>query len=361
MEPQSARPSVAIAVITFRRPELLRALLASLQQQELRDDQDYAVRIVVVDNDAAGSAADPSIGCPAAEIIAASTGRYPIESAVEPEPGIPFAREKSVQLAWDDDALIFVDDDEVAPPGWLATLLDAWRRTGADVVAGPVQGILPDDAPGWNRYSDVHDSTGKHATGDELTKAYTNNTLVAQRVYHAVTPAFHPAFRYTGSSDLHFFLRVHRAGFRIVWCEEARIQEDVPASRTTLRWLVRRAFRSGSGDTISRLLIKPGTASYLQVLAYGLARMASGVAYGLAGLVLGRRTHQLKGLRRFFSGVGSLAGIVGINHDEYRERHRPDGGDAVPGGLAAGTGPGPAPVADPGRAPVADHPDARLP
>ncbi|TWD81276.1 GT2 family glycosyltransferase [Kribbella amoyensis] len=345
--------TVAIAVITFRRPELLAALLESLQAQELPGDAGYSVRIVVVDNDAEGSAAD---------VIAASTGPYPIESAIEAEPGIPFARETSVQLAWDDDALIFVDDDEVAPPGWLATLLAAWERTGADVVTGPVKGTLPPGAPAWNRYSDVHDSTGKHATGDVLNKAYTNNTLVAQRVYHAVTPAFHPAFRYTGSSDLHFFLRVHAAGYRIVWCEEALITEDVPASRTTLRWLFRRAFRSGSGDSISRVLIRPGAASYLKALAYALARIASAFAYGLGGLVTFRKTYLLKAVRRFFSGVGSLAGIVGINHDEYRERHaRPERGDAVPGGLAGGEGAGSAELADPGSAPVADHPDARLP
>jgi len=344
--------SVAIAVITFRRPELLAGLLGSLQAQELPADGDYAVRIVVVDNDAEGSAA---------EVIAAAAGPYPIESAIEPEPGIPFAREKSVQLAWNDDALIFVDDDEVAPAGWLATLLGAWETSKADVVTGPVQGILPPDAPAWNRYSDVHSSLGKHATGDVLNKAYTNNTLVAQRVYHAVTPAFHPAFRYTGSSDLHFFLRVHQAGFRIVWCEEAPIQEDVPASRTTLRWLVRRAFRSGSGDSISRVLIRPGVASTLKALAYALARIASAFGYGLGGLVLVRKTYLLKAVRRFFSGIGSLAGIVGINHDEYRERHRPDGGDAVPGDLAGGAGTGSAELADPGSAPLADHPDARLP
>jgi succinoglycan biosynthesis protein ExoM len=354
MPTPTGETSVAIAVITFRRPQLLKDLLDSLQAQELPESQACAVRIVVVDNDAEGSAA---------EVIAAAAEnpRYPIESAIEPEPGIPFARERSVQLAWNDDALIFVDDDEVAPPGWLATLLDAWESTGADVVTGPVQGILPADAPAWNRYSDVHDSTGKHATGEALNKAYTNNTLVAQRVYHSVTPAFHPAFRYTGSSDLHFFLRVHQAGFRIVWSEEARIQEDVPTSRTTLRWLFRRAFRSGSGDTISRLLIRPGTASYLTVLAYALARIASAFGYGLVGLVLVRKTYLLKAVRRFFSGIGSLAGTVGINHDEYRERHRPDGDVAVPGDLAGGAGAGSAELADPQRAPVADHPDARLP
>ena len=346
--------SVAIAVITFRRPALLHGLLTSLQAQELPEDGDYAIRIVVVDNDAEGSAKR------VLEEFGAGTP-YPIESVVEPEPGIPFARERSVALCWNDDALVFVDDDEVAPPGWLKTLLKAWESTGADVVTGPVKGHLPPGAPPWNHYSDVHDSTGRHTTGEELRKAYTNNTLVSRRVYHAVTPGFHPAFRYTGSSDLHFFLRVHRAGFRIVWCEQARIEENVPPARTTLRWLIRRAFRSGSGDTISRLLIRPGAGGYALVLAYSLGRIVSAAGFGLAGLVLLRKAYLLKALRRFFSGIGSLAGIVGINHDEYRERHHPDGDDAVPGDLEAGAGTGPADLADQRRAPVADHPDARLP
>ncbi|GAA0612783.1 hypothetical protein GCM10009534_54420 [Kribbella sandramycini] len=327
-------------------------MLASLQAQELPAGADYAVRIVVVDNDADATAA--------AVVAGFDGGRYPIESVVEPEPGIPFARERSVELCWNDDALIFVDDDEVAPPGWLATLLQAWETSGADVVTGPVKGNLPAGAPAWNHYSDVHDSTGRHPTGLELRKAYTNNTLVSRRVYHTVTPGFHPAFRYTGSSDLHFFLRVHRAGFRIVWCEEACIAEEVPPARTTLSWLVRRAFRSGSGDTISRLLIRPGAVSYVLVLAYASARVVSAIGYALAGLLLGRKTHLLKAVRRFFSGIGSLAGIVGINHDEYRERHG-DGGEPVPGDLAGGGGAGSPRLADPGHAPVADHPDARLP
>jgi glycosyltransferase involved in cell wall biosynthesis len=346
--------TVAIVVITHRRPQQLARLLASLQAQDLPAGGAYDVRVVVVDNDPAGSAE---------EVVTTATAgaRYPIRYAVEPEPGIPFARERSVQLAWDDDALVFVDDDEIAPPGWLAELLSAWARTGADVVTGPVKGLLPEGAPGWNRHSDVHDSTGKHRTGDVLTKAYTNNTLVTRAVVHAVTPAFHPAFRYTGSSDLHFFLRVHRAGFRIVWCEEAVIHEDVPAERTTVRWLIRRAFRSGAGDTIGRLLISSGPTGRLRVLAYALARVGSAFGYLLAGLVSARRPFLLKGLRRFFSGIGSLAGTVGINHDEYRARHRPVGSDAVPGGVEGGEGARSAGLADPGRAHLADHPDAGVP
>ena len=94
----------------------------------------------MVDNDADGSAAK------VVEEFGKDTP-YPIESVVEPEPGIPFAREKSVELCWNDDALVFVDDDEVAPPNWLAALLHAWETTGADVVTGPVKGNLPPGAP----------------------------------------------------------------------------------------------------------------------------------------------------------------------------------------------------------------------
>ena len=313
--PNPAPTKVAIAIITHRRPDQLKALLESLDGQRLAEPSAYDVRIVVVDNDAEGSAEDVVA---AAAKEAEAKGGYPITFTVEPEPGIPFAREMSVRMCWDDDALIFVDDDEVAPPGWLDTLLTAWRETGADVVTGPVRGLIPDGAPDWNRHSDVHDSTGRRRTGDQVDKAYTNNTLVAQRVYHQITPAFHPAFRYSGSSDLHFFLRVHRAGFRIVWCEEAVITEEVPLSRTTLRWLMRRAFRSGSGDTISRRLIRPGAASYLHTIGLAGARVVSGAGYLLGGMVLVRKRYLIKGFRRFFSGVGSFAGLVGVNYDEYK-------------------------------------------
>jgi succinoglycan biosynthesis protein ExoM len=282
-------------------------LLESLAAQ--RVPAAYDVRIVVVDNDPDESAGD---------VLRSVELPFPLETAVEKEPGIPFARERSVQLAWDDDALIFVDDDEIAPPGWLETLLGAWESSGADVVTGPVRGLLPPDAPDWARHSDVFDSTGKHRTGDVLDKAYTNNTLVAQRVYHAVTPAFHPAFRFTGSSDLHFFLQVHRAGFRIVWCEEAVIEEKVPLSRTSVRWLIRRAFRSGSGDTISRRLIRPGAGSFLYAGLLATARVASGFGYLAGGIVLARKRYLLKGLRRVFSGIGSFAGLIGVNYDEYK-------------------------------------------
>ena len=306
--PISGAPiSVAIAVITYRRPEQLAALLASLQAQDLGDPARWQVRIVVVDNDPDRTAAP---------VLADVRGPYPITAGIEPEPGIPFARQTSVELCAGDDAVIFVDDDEVAPAGWLQRLLDTWLGTGADVVSGPVAGRLPADAPAWAQHSDVYTSVGRHRTGDRIDRAYTNNTLVSRAVLDAVTPAFHPAFRFTGSSDLHFFLRVHRAGFAIVWDNEAPITEIVPSSRVRLRWLARRAFRSGAGNTISRRLITPGWRSVLVCAGLGTARIGNGLVLLVIGLVDPRS--RIKGLRRLVSGIGSWAGLIGVNYAEYR-------------------------------------------
>ena len=49
----------------------------------------------------------------------------------------------------------FIDDDEVATPGWLAGLLECHARTGATIVFGPVQAIYG-ERPAWLRKADLH-------------------------------------------------------------------------------------------------------------------------------------------------------------------------------------------------------------
>lgn len=302
-----APPVIALAVISYRRPQMLARLLQSLQRQQPSGGTQWRARIVVVDNDAEESAR---------EVVEQSTGPWPVSYAVETEPGIPFARERSLELCTDDDALVFVDDDEFAPDGWLDRLVSSWQGFGCDVVTGPVRGLLPPGAPGWAQHSDVYSSVGKHDTGARLPHAYTNNTLVSQQVVRTVRPGFDPAFRFTGSSDLNYFQRVHRAGFEIVWDDEAVIEEEVPASRVSLGWLVRRAYRSGAGDAVSRRLLSPGPRGNLTTAAMGLARIGNGVALTVAGVRDPAR--RIKGLRRIVSGVGTIAGLAGLNYEEYK-------------------------------------------
>ncbi len=299
------RVRLAVAVITYRRPDLLEELLACLQQQELPSG--YSLEIVVVDNDPEASAN---------RIVASAGGPFPIHYSIEPQPGIPAARQRSVDLTRSYDFVAFIDDDEQASPSWLAQLVATQQDSGADVVTGPVRGILPPTAPEWASHSDVYNSVGRHRTGDRLSKAYTNNALVAREVFESVTPAFTDDFRFTGSSDLYFFQRAHRHGFTIVWNNEAEVTETVPEQRITLPWLVKRAFRSGAGDTLSRRLIKPGAAQTLICVGLGIARCGNGLALLLLGIV--KPHNRIKGIRRIASGIGTLAGIVGLNYEEYK-------------------------------------------
>ncbi len=218
---------LSIGVITCNRPEGLRLLLASLARQTISEANaaDFSWYVHVTDNDLSGE--NP-------KVIAALRTQFPafdVRLSDEPVRGIPAARNRSVIETHDADALIFVDDDEEAPDGWLDAMMTMWRATSADVITGPVDAVLPEGAPVWAKASGVFEKHQSYPRGHKLSKAYTNNTLVVRKVLDHIGPTFDSSFQFTGSSDLHYFLRVVQAGFTIQWCPEARLFEHVPMSR----------------------------------------------------------------------------------------------------------------------------------
>lgn len=300
-------PLVVVGVATCRRPDGLRRLaesLAALAPVPAR------LGLVVVDNDAAGSARE------AADDAAALTG-WPTTYVIEPDPGIPAARRAVVAAALEAgaDALVVVDDDEIARPGWLAALVGHWRSSGADLVTGPSHRLLPPDAPAWTRHSDLFDPTGRHRTGARVGKAYTNNLLVSRAALEALPVPFDDAFRFTGSSDLHFSLRAVREGLTIEWCEEAVVDEHVDPARLTWGWYVRRAYRSGAGDAVARRLLG-GTRAVPGILARAVLRAGHGLVLAPAALV--RPALRPLAVRRVASGVGTVGGLLGRSYEEYR-------------------------------------------
>ncbi|WJJ94309.1 glycosyltransferase family 2 protein [Neopusillimonas aromaticivorans] len=103
---------VSICMATYQRRDQLAQLLQELANQTRTPDQ-----IVIVDNDAQGSARA------VVELFAAEQqGRMDVVYAIQPEKNIALTRNMSVALAtgpW----LAFIDDDECAPVDWLKTLL----------------------------------------------------------------------------------------------------------------------------------------------------------------------------------------------------------------------------------------------
>src|SRR5689334_13154573 len=105
---------VTIAVLTYRRPDDLAAILPMLVEQALRAP--IPARVLVIDNDPGGGAR--------AHLETLIAGGQPIRYVHEPEPGIAAARNRAIDETLDADLLVFIDDDERPVDGWLQALLD---------------------------------------------------------------------------------------------------------------------------------------------------------------------------------------------------------------------------------------------
>jgi succinoglycan biosynthesis protein ExoM len=304
---------ITVGIITCQRPKGLEKLLRSLAQQSVPSG--YTFSAIVIDNDGIGHNQ---------EIVDKLRQDSPLEIhfRIEAEPGIPAARNASVRTAIEiaADAMIFVDDDEVATADWLTALLATWEQSGADIVTGPVKAYLPDDCPVWAQKSGVYDRIPSRAEGEDVRIAFTNNTLVSKSVLHALGEAFSERFRYTGSSDLHYFTLARKQGFRMVWSKNALVEEAVPISRISFAWLAKRGFRNGGGMAISHMLLRPGSKTIIKLCC------ASGIWIlgGLGKLVLSPVAgwgYFASGIKETAMGIGCLSGLCGFHYQEYKTIH----------------------------------------
>jgi succinoglycan biosynthesis protein ExoM len=239
-----AKPTVCVCVCTYKRPQLLRRTLAELAKQDTAGRFTYS--IVVADNDSWRSA-QPVV----AEFLAASS----VETTycIEPEQNIALARNKALESARA-DYIAFIDDDEFPARDWLATLLSACEKHGADGVLGPVRPFFDRPPPKWlirGRFCE----RPEHATGSLLhwKQTRTGNVLFRRQILSGVQNPFRQEFG-NGGEDQDFFRRMTGEGYRFVWCNEAVVHEVVPPERWKRTYLLKRALLRGQNE---RLLLNP--------------------------------------------------------------------------------------------------------
>ena len=303
-------PSVAICVLTYQRPAGLRRLLEAIGRLDPPLDGDD-IEVVIIDNDASGSGA-------AVVEAAAAVLAWPVRYAVEPDQGIPLARNRAVRESDGSDFVAFIDDDEVPEPGWLNALLRVQRESGASVVVGPVVPRFERPPPGWVEQGRFFERP-RFRTGERLGWATTGNVLIARNALSGPEP-FDPKMRYTGGSDTQFFMRAKAEGHVFVWADGAVVMETVPASRMTTRWLVRREFRRGNTMSLSLRSLDDRLVRRLRRAVMALVRVAQGLGQTVIGLRRGR-AGVVAGFRTASLGAGMLTGLVNIRYEEYRAHH----------------------------------------
>lgn len=305
---------VAICVATLQRPMLLEALLESLGKLVFHKRSPAELFLVVVDNDEGETAR-------AVVERARDQVPFPIVYTVEPRRGIPHARNCGVKVALREGAefVAFIDDDEVAHPDWLDELLDVQQRFQADVVSGP---SLPRYAPEVEQWviEGGFFNYPRYTTGEVIPIAATNNALVAAHLFHDTSEPFDPAFGLSGMDDSHFFMRVKQAGAKLVWADEAVVEEFIPASRARTRWIVKRAFRIGNGYVFCVRTLLPPHRWVVPRVAGALARIGYGSLVLPFALLRGRAS-AVSALRTISNGAGSLVALVGRRYEEYTVIH----------------------------------------
>lgn len=299
--------NISVCIATYRRPERLAALLADLAAQQLQPRE-----VVVVDNDAAGSA---QAVCDAAQ---AAGSRFPIRYSIQPIKNLSLTRNQTVAHAaapW----LAFIDDDERAPADWLARLAGS-AGDGVDGVLGPVEPLLPDDAAGWLQrgrfYRWARMPTGSVVPGNRLRFG---NVLLRASTLRAAAPIFDPDYGRTGGEDGDLLTRLVQAGARIIWCDEAEILEPVERSRQSLRWLLLRGLRGGQDYARHARAGRYGPRTVigdLGLILRSLLQMLLALLLVPLSLPLGRH-HAAHWLIRAAANLGKLSAYAGLHYREY--------------------------------------------
>ncbi|MFN3613048.1 MAG: glycosyltransferase family A protein [Rubrimonas sp.] len=299
---------LVLATLTRDRPASLRRCLTSLAAMTPPADVD--VELLIVDNGSAPAALAAARGA-----VAGWGGPWPARLVIEPEPGIPAARNRAVAeaLAAGADALVFLDDDQTAPPDWLATLCHVWRAEAADIVKTPV--LWAFDPPArhveqffgglerLDRPGPARTVIGRHVS--------TDGVLIGRRVLDDMALRFDPAMRVCGGSDTEFFARAHAAGARAILTRESYAVEHCPPAKQTARWLMRRAWRVGAVEGAMRACGR----SRARYVAKGL--FLAPLHALAAALTVWRPAFSLRQMIRAARAFGLASGACGLRSREY--------------------------------------------
>jgi succinoglycan biosynthesis protein ExoM len=289
----------ATICIASQRPDGLARLVESIGR--LKRPPDLALEIVIVHNASEPAAAD-----------SAPDPGAPVRHFCEPRANLSHARNRSVEEArgrW----LAFVDDDEVVHEGWLAAYWSLAETHDCDGFFGPVLPRLEPVAGAWLDASFFARERFTSGTPIRERGARTGNAFVRRGLFEEFS--FDPAFGRTGGEDWDLFRRMQARGRRFLWCDEARVDEFVPAERQRAGWLARRAFCGGAA--YARIEARTAAGRRRQLARSALGVLAALTALPLA-VALGRRAALRAWLRACaqagkLHGLRSCAGAGGAN------------------------------------------------
>ncbi len=304
---------IVIAIPTCKRPKMLKRALVALESTET----DHDVRVLVADNDVTRRE-----GLGVVDELTARGYRFPLSAILVTERGIPQVRNALVERALVQEGastIVFIDDDQWPEPQWLSALIAMQEKTGADVVGCAVVPDFEVAPPAWARTSTVYRAVAAH-DGEVKIVYGTCGVLISSRVLDLEPlPWFDPDFALTGGEDADFFNRLRNLGIKFASAKDSIVYEVYPASRVTLRWALKRAYRIGCSDV--RILKK----------AHSIPRLLATEGVKIMGVFLlaplfflaciGQPGRQVNVGCKVARACGKISSLIGAHYEEYATTH----------------------------------------
>jgi GT2 family glycosyltransferase len=235
----------SVVICTLNRSQaLIRGLRALEAQTGVAPEQ---AELVVVDN--GSTDATPTVVKEFRRYA-----RFPVHWCVEERLGLSNARNRGVAESHH-ELVIFLDDDAVPAPGWVAAYIAAAVETQADCVGGRITLEWEAPRPAWLHpaldpfLSRVDLGVERCAFNFPRTYPVGCNIAFRRAVFEKVG-LFDPALgvrpgRVVGSEETDMCYRIERAGGRVLYEPRAHVTHLVPAAKLSKQWFRRRAYHAG--------------------------------------------------------------------------------------------------------------------
>jgi glycosyltransferase involved in cell wall biosynthesis len=308
MSAPGGRTTIAVAVCTYKRNDLLTRLLEALLvcAEQVRDRA--AIGVVLVDDTAEGRAE------PVADAYA-ERFELGLHYRISGKQNISLARNIAIETSMGiGEWIAMTDDDCEPPPQWLRSLLDLQHRTGADAVTGRVVRRVPPGSPRWlTEQPFLELGVEKRADGAEMESAATFNSMILSSwLQNRPQIRFDPHFGVIGGEDMVFFRAAHAAGLRICFSEKGFTYENEPPSRATLGYQLYVYFWQGNSS--SQTCLNTGVRRS-RMFVHGCACFARAVLRPFARGFRGQPPQLRYCAALMGEAIGKISGSLGLQID----------------------------------------------
>jgi succinoglycan biosynthesis protein ExoM len=211
--------------------------------------ENIKIELLVIDNDKNASAQ---------KVVEELQPSFPVKINyfAEEKRGISNARNKLLKEALNLGAthIALFDDDEILDENWLVSHHDYYNQNpNALIISGPTYNLFENSVPKYIKKNNIFKSSTTKKTGMVRDICASGNVFFPTTVISEAGIYFDNSHVFMGGEDGDFFSKASRAGFTIVWNNEAVNRELIGDERANIKWILERNYYNGYSSVYLRL------------------------------------------------------------------------------------------------------------